>query len=314
MAKKIKIIALLLFLVCISVWCFGQGMTGNVTNKTWNVKHTLPFRGYDASNKKAFEVRLTDSTYFNTFVGVNAGAAITTGTNNTFMGYMAGKSTTTADNNTFLGIQSGYSNSTGSGNLFIGVNSGYRETGNNKLYITNQAGSSLANGIDSALIYGDFNARTLRVNAVISGYLPHGVFSADSVNVTATITPTGHYTKMLPVMVSREADYITFAGDTITIVKAGDYEVYSNMCVTTSNVNDRLRVKVFKNGVPYSPELGRFIIRSEGTGIASSHGYLWYATGCVVGDKLSFYITNLTAARNAVISDMKVVIKRMSEN
>ena len=308
---KIKFIILLMLF---PGFVLGQGMTGNVTNKTWNVKHALPFRGYDSNNKKAYEVRLTDSTYFNTFVGVNAGAAITTGTNNTLFGYKSGTLLTTGKRNTSVGVNAGAAITTTGGNLFLGYNSGLYETGNNKFYIANQAGSSLSNGIDSALIYGDFNARTLRINADVSYNLPHGVFSADSVNVTSVITPLGHYTKMLPTMTAREADYLTFAGDTITIIKAGDYEVYSNMCVTTSNQNDRLQIKVFKNGVPYSPALGRFIIQSEGTGITSSHGYLWYATGCAVGDKLSFYITNLTAARNAVISDMKVVIKRMPEN
>jgi len=90
--------------------------------------------------------------YHNTFLGADAGYQNTTGNTNTFVGTGAGFSNTTGSSNTSLGWDAGYSNIAGTGNVFIGHNAGYGETGSNKLYIANDAGT------DDILIYGDFSS------------------------------------------------------------------------------------------------------------------------------------------------------------
>ena len=66
--------------------------------------------------------------------------------------------------NTAVGYQAGYSTNMSGSNVFLGYQAGYSETGSNKLYISNNNGSSTA-----ALIYGEFNAmassQVLAVNA-----------------------------------------------------------------------------------------------------------------------------------------------------
>jgi len=59
------------------------------------------------------ELRSGGSGLYNTFVGDDAGAYNTTGSNNSFLGYQAGYSNTTGYYNSFLGTQAGRNNTTG---------------------------------------------------------------------------------------------------------------------------------------------------------------------------------------------------------
>lgn len=65
------------------------------------------------------------------------------------------------NNNVALGSWSGYRN-TGSGNIFIGTNAGQNARSDNKLYIENSLADS-----NNALIYGDFFADSLKLNAKV---------------------------------------------------------------------------------------------------------------------------------------------------
>ena len=57
------------------------------------------------------------------------------------------------------------------GNVFLGNEAGAYDNTLNKFYIANTAGgTTLAEGIDAALMYGDFSAETLRLNAELSIY------------------------------------------------------------------------------------------------------------------------------------------------
>jgi len=58
---------------------------------------------------------------YNTAVGSNAGAAVTTGTSNTLIGGLAGDATTTGSNNTAVGAQSLGANTTGGSNVAVGL-------------------------------------------------------------------------------------------------------------------------------------------------------------------------------------------------
>ena len=61
----------------------------------------------------------------NTFVGISAGNAITSGDFNTFLGSETGRDTTTGNSNTFLGNEVGLLNTTGSRNVAVGTYSFY---------------------------------------------------------------------------------------------------------------------------------------------------------------------------------------------
>jgi hypothetical protein len=128
----------------------------------------------------------------NTFVGVSAGPAGTSGANNTFLGWNSGKSNISGMNNTFLGTYAGYPNTgsrntatgygalsanttgnnntsvgsdsgwnnvSGSSNVFLGYRAGYNETGSNKLYIANS-------NTNPPLIYGDFSTGRLGLGTI----------------------------------------------------------------------------------------------------------------------------------------------------
>lgn len=81
------------------------------------------------------------------------------GTDNVIMGKSAALNSTTGSQNVILGKDAGYNNS-GSGNIFIGRSAGYNESGHNKLYIENTDVNK-----DNALIFGDFLADSIQLNA-----------------------------------------------------------------------------------------------------------------------------------------------------
>lgn len=99
----------------------------------------------------------------NVAVGLSSMLTNTTGTFNASLGYQTLYNQTTGVYNTALGYNAGLGNKTGGSNVFIGKNAGPNgttSTTSNKLYISNVVGGS-----DTALVYGDFSAQTLQLNA-----------------------------------------------------------------------------------------------------------------------------------------------------
>ena len=92
----------------------------------------------------------------NAFLGVDAGAANTSGLANTYIGRGSGYYNTAGNYNTFLGYYSGLNNS-GSSNVFMGGWSGMNATGSNKLYIENS-------NTNTPLIYGEFDNDKIVIN------------------------------------------------------------------------------------------------------------------------------------------------------
>ena len=74
--------------------------------------------GWNALNDQSFSS--TTETY-NTAVGYEAGAKLTSGTANTIVGGLAGDALTTGNRNTLIGFDAGYDVAmTGTGNIVIG--------------------------------------------------------------------------------------------------------------------------------------------------------------------------------------------------
>jgi len=115
----------------------------------------------------------------NVYIGNNVGSSNTSGSLNVAMGSDALKSNQAGNGNiavgskalfkndigfgnTAIGSQAGYQNISGDNNVFIGKFAGYNETGNNKLYIENTQAPP-----EQSLIYGDFDANIITMNANI---------------------------------------------------------------------------------------------------------------------------------------------------
>ena len=109
--------------------------------------------GYGAGNP----TNTAQRTLHNTSVGLNAGAALTTGDNSCFFGYQSGLATTTGSDNCFIGKASGRTNSSGSSNCFIGKYAGYTNaTGSSNCFIGQNAGYTNTTGASNIAI--GFNA------------------------------------------------------------------------------------------------------------------------------------------------------------
>ena len=93
---------------------------------------------------------------FNFSGGVNALLNNSTGANNVAAGYNSLQANTTGYLNVALGSNAGFGNITGFGNVFLGNSAGYNETGNNNLYISNNASAK-------PLVYGDFGTNKLGI-------------------------------------------------------------------------------------------------------------------------------------------------------
>jgi uncharacterized protein (TIGR02145 family) len=98
----------------------------------------------------------------NLFAGQNSGENNYLGTHNVFLGYESGKYNISGTRNVYLGTQSGFNDSVGNYNVFLGNEAGFYEKGSNKLYIDNLGSNST-----TALVYGDFNSKELRLNAKV---------------------------------------------------------------------------------------------------------------------------------------------------
>jgi len=123
--------------------------------------------------------------YKNTFIGHWSGTNNTTGNGNVFIGRECGSGNTTGYNNVYIGHLAGNNNSTGYGNVFIGPFAGWYSNQNNTLIIHNN-GDALANIPSNSLIYGDFSAKTLRLNATVGINTAPG--SVNGLNINAGIS------------------------------------------------------------------------------------------------------------------------------
>ncbi|MDD5353539.1 MAG: hypothetical protein PHS93_10290, partial [Candidatus Omnitrophica bacterium] len=151
----------------------------------------------------------------------------------------------------------------------------------------------------------------------------HGVASADSMvsggNNYITIGGTQYlYYKINTsgaspgTMAVRDTVGVLIQGDSCKILTAGHYKIRVWVAATTSNANDKIRVKLFTNNVANPTALGRFLINSMGTGNQSTENYMWYKEFSV-NDWISFHVTNITGSRAVYISDMKFFIERVYE-
>lgn len=149
---------------------------------------------------------LNTTGYGNTSTGYNALKGNTTGFNNTAMGDSALQRLLAGNDNVAIGVNASSQNLNGvrnvaigngalytnfnSNNVAIGYNAGYNEGGSSKLYIENTNADK-----DNALIYGDFAADSLNLNAdvTIRDFTRLGAISsgAPAVKMKKILVPVG---------------------------------------------------------------------------------------------------------------------------
>ena len=142
------------------------------------VSNTFAGAGAGTSTTPTSNTAMSPAGHFNSFFGLNAGTANTTGAYNSYFGANAGKANTTGIQNTFFGNSAGTANTTGSRNSFFGENAGSQNasgaansffglragsrntTGGNNSFFGNEAGSNNTTGSLNSFFgdwAGDFN-------------------------------------------------------------------------------------------------------------------------------------------------------------
>ena len=105
----------------------------------------------------------------------------------------------------------------------------------------------------------------LKVNGDIEYEFIHGVASTDSITFTTGAVQNRYY-KLNPTgadtLKEHEADGLLFPGDSIKILKTGDYLITCCLNLSTSVANDKIRVKLYKNNEIIWESLG-FVEEAE---------------------------------------------------
>ena len=107
----------------------------------------------------------TAASQYNVLIGSQSGYK-NSGSSNVGIGYKSLYGNT-GENNVAIGARSGSCDAPGSNNVFIGYTAGNQETTSNKLIIANNYGGTEATSRVDALVFGDFSAKTLDLNAEV---------------------------------------------------------------------------------------------------------------------------------------------------
>ena len=186
--------------------------------------------------------------------------------------------------------------------------------------------SALELNQDSAYLYNykqspySLNAISLTTSGIrIQGNLNiTGQVSYDFKHLVAYLT-AGNYTpnvsqntafKLAPSMTTTENDGLTFAGDTVTIITAGDYKLDIGGVLQGSNGDD-FKFTVRKNGTEFTT--GNAVVTTTGAGNYQTFTWFYYFTGLAAGDDLSFYVTNESSNNDPTFRAFKVYIKKEME-
>jgi hypothetical protein len=253
----------------------------------------------------------------NSAFGQRAGASITSGSNNVFVGALAGYKLD-GSTNTILGANAGSADKSYSGSVLIGHYAGNYGTQGNRLFIDNQNRTDSAGQETSSLITGTFAAtvanQSVRVNGDFTYELPHAASFLEDITYDLTLTTKDTYYKITPTFPTTgtniEVDGITFAGDSLTIIKAGDYFIQFGFSMTSGTNNEEYKWAIFKNGVKQYGQK-----RTWTTNNVVGGNIVMYLTDLAAGDDISFRMTNLSNNTDvARLSNLNFYIEKKPEN
>lgn len=150
-------------------------------------------------------------------------------------------------------------------------------------------------------LFGQIKLQNNTVSISSTGVIAYDYIHLFGVKEDTSVTPdcngNGVYTKILPALTKAytatsgliENDGLTAAGDSITIITAGDYRITYSFTMVGGNATD-WKIAVFLNSVK------QYGVRRTTTGATNySGGTLpFYLKDLVAGDDISFKVTNLT--------------------
>ena len=123
------------------------------------------------------------------------------------------------------------------------------------------------------------------------------------------ITPSGGaYTKITnpanTLWQTVESAYITFDGDSITIVTPGDYVIWFNLSGTGAGTNDIFKFHMFVDGV----DIGTGGPKTKG--VTCGANWVWYVEDLEVGSDISFRFTNIVDNGSLTVEDGAIYIRK----
>jgi hypothetical protein len=228
--KKNLFIAISLLFIATGMLAQANKRLSNLTSPTSVNVSLLPAGSIDlgsASNAwqniylngeilwRGFHFISVENNTANTFVGIDAGRAITSGGKNSFFGDAAGLSNTTGKSNSFFGQDAGFTNVNGNHNSFFGESSGFdnlngnydcffgygsgvnNSSGSDNVFIGNNAGSLNTTGNKNT--YVGFHAGNTGTNGSSNTLIGYGTditsasyFNATAIGNLATVGGSNH--------------------------------------------------------------------------------------------------------------------------
>lgn len=155
-------------------------------------------------------------------------------------------------------------------------------------------------------------SQTTAISSDLTYNFIHGYYFADSITYTPTCTRWNYSKINTAATTVGEADGITIAGDSITIIKAGDYLFMFSASITGGTGED-YHVKLFVNSVKAATPQGGLRFSTDGNSNYQSIGWWWYKKSLSVGDRITFHIANLTNNNDPTISSVKVYVEKKPE-
>ena len=144
--------------------------------------------------------------------------------------------------------------------------------------------------------------QSVRINGDLTYDYRHAVAYGEALTYTPAVTQNV-YTKLTPTLTTSEADGITIAGDSIKIIKTGDYYVNVVCTFSGANGNDwRLKLYRSRSGV-LTAVSGSNHVTSTGASNYVTLNYFWYVVDAAVDDGYSFRMTNTTNNDDPTITD-----------
>ena len=102
---------------------------------------------------------------------------------------------------------------------------------------------------------------------------------------------------------SSDPDYMTFAGDSITIITPGAYFLQFAIDGTGVSAADRFDFSLYKNGVAVA---GTPSVK----GTSPSIQWFWYLEDLIAGDDLRMMVTNTVNGNNLTLEDGAIFIEK----
>jgi hypothetical protein len=274
---------------------------GAFTKFQYNKLQSLPTTILDGQTRGA---------QYNTFFGAGAGLSDqqTSNQRNTYIGLNAGRGIETGTNNTALGFSAGYgSSSVGNYNIMIGANAGSYTARSNRLIISSMTTHSEAEDSTEALIYGRMSSTVANQKVTVNGDLTYALrhcFLDHSADYTPAVTQNV-YKKIQPTFTPVEVANMTFGGDTITITSPGDYMFIYNATIRGANNND------FTTSIRVNNQRVKDV-RQTTTSATNYQTYtiMYYFEDLAVGDDISLWITNTTNSDDPTLSSQNIYMKK----